>query len=177
MSAPARHYVPGYRLPKALMVAAGLGILALGVAELAAPTWLVLRGSTTVGEVVRILRTAPGESEQVFTQPGTIEQDRNPRAVFWPFVEYFTEDGAAHMARLTSASSWRPAYAVGEQMRIAVDPARPEVAIPVYDLRTWVFGGVFAGLGAFIVFLFGVLLHRADRPIPVPEDTPPEARL
>ena len=62
-------------------------------------------------------------------------------------------------------------------MTIAVDPARPDLAVPVYDLRTWVFGGVFAGLGAFMVFLFGVLLHRAGRPIPVPEDTPPEAAL
>ena len=177
MSAPNRHYVPGHRLPKALMVLAGCAVMILGAAELAGPARLIWHGTTTVGEVVKVVRTAPGEPEQVFTHPGTIEQDRNPRAIFWPHVEYQSEDGANHIATLTSASSWRPAYRVGEQMQIAVDPDQPELAVPIYDLRTWVFGGVFAGLGTFMIFLFGVLLHRAGRPIPVPEDTPPEAAL
>lgn len=167
-----KHYVPGYVGAKVVMILAGLGILALGLAELARPAAAVRGGGVTVGEVVRVQRTAPGEPEQVHTTPGAIEADANPRAIFRHYVEYQSEDGANHVAQLTSASSGRPVYTVGEQLRIAPDPSDADLAWPVYDLRTWVFGAVLAGLGLFTIFIFAILLRHARRPIPMPEDTP-----
>lgn len=173
---PRPTYTPGYLLPKALLTGVGVAVLALGLAELRHPLHVVRRGEQTVGEVVRIVRTAPGEKEQTFLAPGAVAQDHNPRAIFWHFVEYQSADGANHVAKLTSASSWRPVYLVGEQLRIAIDPAQPELAIPVYDLRTWVFGSVFSGLGLFMIFIFGTLLRRARRPIYLDDDPPATAR-
>lgn len=173
---PRATYTPGYTLPKALLTGLGLAVLALGLAELRYPLHVVRRGEQTVGELVRIVRTAPGEAEKTIATPGAVAQDHNPRAIFWHYVEYQSADGVNHVAKLTSASSWRPIYLVGEQLRIAIDPDQPELAIPVYDLRTWVFGSVFAGLGLFMVFIFGTLLRRARRPIPLDDDPPAPSR-
>ena len=176
MTDTTRYYVPGHAGTKALMTALGLAISALGLFELSGPFCAWTSGGRTVGEIVKVVRTAPGETDRVFNTPGTVERDRNPRAVFWHYIEFQTADGANHVAKLTSASSSRPIYSVGEQIRIAPVPGSPDLAVPLYDLRTWVFGGVFTGLGLFVSAIFGVLLRRCRDPIPVPPDTPHEAK-
>jgi hypothetical protein len=167
-------YTPGFFWTKVISLAISVVVFGAGVYDLWFPARLVFGGARTRAAVVRVDKVKPGFTTEVYTTTQPIAEDKNRSAVFTHYIEFNIPDGASIATKLNIASQVKPVYGVGEKVAIAYDPRKPEIAVAVYDQRTWAVGffvalvGLFFGVASFYMALY------ARTPIEVPADTPDE---
>ena len=119
-------------------------------------------------------KTRSGFKTEVYTTTQAIPEEKNRSARFWDYVEYMTPDGRTVTAKLNIASTLHPAFTVGTKVRVSFDKADPDIALAIFDIRTWVIGIFIFMVGfcyAVPALFFAIFAHK---PIEIPEDTPDE---
>jgi hypothetical protein len=162
----------------------GAGLMVVGIHLMWTPLRLLAVGTSTTGEVARILRVKPGIAEEVFTSEADLkdaekadEKDRD--WVYLPVVRFTASDGKTHEHASSKGSQikspWRLHDDTGlpERVRIRYDPKDPQRAFMPLDVRVWFLPGSIFCIGAWIMLVFGVFWWFARKPIVLPDQHQP----
>jgi hypothetical protein len=191
-SAAPQTYTPGFALPKLLLAALGLVLMALALTRLGPDLALGLTGGSTMAEAIRVIQRDSGGHETVLTAPADVADaekrltDARERQIsLWIEYRFSTADGRVVEARspigttLKPMHPYRDADGLPATIRIWYDPTEPSrIVLPFQFLPgTWYpfgFGtffvpGMLFALG-FAATAIGLLLWwHAKKPIVVPD--------
>lgn len=185
-------YTPGFALPKLILAAVGVALMAISFSKLGPLLGLALGGGSVMAETARIIQRNADGSETALIAAADVADaekrltDARERAVsLWIEYRFTTEDGRAVEARSPIGSTLKPLHryrdadGLPQQIRIWYDRKDPSrIAMPFQFLPgTWYpfgFGTFFVpgmifclGLAATLVGL--LLWWRSKTPIQVPD--------
>lgn len=172
-SAASASFAPGRVPAKVVALALSLLLMAASLWELSWPALRVLRGTRTTAEVIGFRETRPGLPDRSRSVDYGTQEDRTREITFFCEVEYMNVQGALAHAELNVASQLRPPYRLGEEVPIAYQSDEPELALAVYDWRTWALGLFLSAAALCFVAMSAVILLTARTPIPLPAGVEP----
>ena len=173
-------YVPGYVGAKLFMLAYSLGLVALGLVDLAPTFALLATGRGVQAEAVAVVKErhpSDGREPEVLRTPSAVkaaEERRDRSFVFWNEYRFYLPDGEARIARAPFASQLKPQDPLFDDQGIPTtvwlvhDRENPDRIVLPLSFSTWYLPGMlvgFGGAGAIVAFL---LLRHARRVVEMP---------
>lgn len=172
-----RLYAPGHRFGKALMILAGVALVAFGASQLLPPVRLVLFGKRANAEAAWVVKTKEGLPPVILKTDAEIDAARELRDrsyVFWNDFRFNTEDGQSITVRPGAGSETGPLYHLLDEdglpttLPVYYDPSKPRsVAFPLI-VSTWLAPAVIMLSGILAAIIGAVLFYWANTPIEMP---------
>jgi hypothetical protein len=171
-------YVPGYVLPKILMLIFCLGLITLSLVELLPAFSHLMFGGKAQAEAIRVIKERPGDPELVFTDNARLEaayEKRDRVWTFWMEYQYTTADGrkiefrAPFGTKLKSSYKLRDADGLPTTVGIWYSKSDPtKVTLPA-EMSTWFLPSFLLAFGVVTGLVISIGLIKARTPVDMPD--------
>jgi len=171
-------YIPRGLGGKLVFFLFSVGLTALGVWMLWDPAQSYFVGERGEGRVTRIVRSEPGEPDQVIRVRRKFDEAGHT-VHYTYYVEVLDDEGRPHVMKMGVNSQNLPYAQYNDTFEVIYMPGG-EIAYGLWHHRTWAFGLALGSVGLILIMLSTYLLWHVGKPIEIdpenPEDLEEEAK-